>query len=124
MQTNKAEIHTHQNIPLSLLRVMHLHSILRDERVEEGVVFLRDGALFSSQDSAQSLRLLPSRSTVRRDLDQDVGFGQIEGSVGDFGHENRVDFWIVLKVLQDLHSLALRRWAVDEWLAHTNGVSC
>ena len=56
-------------------------------------------------------------------LNQYIGFRQIEGSVGDLGDEDRVDFRIMLEVLQDLHSFALRGRTVDERFAHAYCVS-
>ena len=109
-------------LPLPLLRVMHFHGVLGDERVEEGVVFLGHGALLSPQDPAETLRLLTPRSAVRGDLDEDVGFRQIERSVRHFRHEYRIHFGVVLKVLQNLHALALRSGTVDVRLAHLDGV--
>ena len=47
---------------------MHFHGILRDERVEEGVVFLGDEALLGSQDSAETLGLLTTGTAVGGDL--------------------------------------------------------
>ena len=55
--------------PLPLPREGHLARVLADEGVEEGVELLGDGALFGSKDSTESLSLLSSGSSVRRDLD-------------------------------------------------------
>ena len=109
-------------LPLALLRVMHFHGVLGDEGVEKGVVFLGHGALLRPQDPSEALRLLTARPAVRGDLDEDVGFRQVEGGVGHFRHEYRIHFGIMLKVLQNLHSLALRSGTVDVRLAHLDGV--
>ena len=57
--------------------------VARDQRVEVGqlAVGLR------AQDAAQALRLLLARAEGARDLDRDVGVGQIDGEVGDLGDD-------------------------------------
>ena len=47
--------------------------------------------LLCTQDSTQPLSLLSSGTSVRRDLDKNVGFRQIERRVRNFAHKNCVD---------------------------------
>lgn len=59
---------------LPLRRVEHLRGIARHERIEEGVEARGlAGTGLRPEDAAESLRLLPARPEVRRDLDDDVG---------------------------------------------------
>jgi len=75
---------------LSLAGVAHLHGILRDEGVEEGIVLLGDGALFGAQNTTETLGLLTTRTSMRRNLNKHIRLGQIETGVGHFGHEDCV----------------------------------
>ena len=71
------------------------------------------GTFLGPEDSAETLGFLPPRASVRRDLNEDVRFREIEAVVGDLGHEDCVDLGVVLEVLQDLQPLALGGGAVQ-----------
>lgn len=45
---------------------------------------------------------------MRRDLDEARCFRKIDGSVSDFGEEDRVDLRVMLEVLEHTHALNLR----------------
>ena len=68
---------------LPLGGVGHLERVGRHQRVEEGVVLLRSRAFLRAQNATKTLRLLTPRSSVRRNLDQDVRLGNVEGVVGN-----------------------------------------
>lgn len=70
----------------------------------------------------QSLRLLPPRPSVRRDLNQHIRLRQIKARIRDFAHKYRVDFRVKLEVLQYLYPLPLRRGSVDVGAVHLDGV--
>ena len=62
---------------LALPRVRHLKRVLWNQRVEEGVVRVRSSFL-CPENAAESLSLLSSGSAMRGDLDEDIGFREIE----------------------------------------------
>ena len=43
-----------------------------------------------AQDAPQALRLLLARAERARDLDRDVGVGQVDGEVGDLGDDQQL----------------------------------
>ena len=47
--------------------------------------------LLGSQDAAEALRLLAARPGVAGDLDQNIGFRDVDGVVAHLGEEHRVD---------------------------------
>ena len=55
-------------------------------------------------------------------LNQNVGFWQIERGIGDFRDENCVDFWIGFEILDDCDSLGLRSGTVNERFFQNCGV--
>ena len=55
-------------------------------------------------------------------LNQNVGFWQIERGIGDFRDENCVDFRIGFEILDDCDSLGLRSGTVNERLFQNCGV--
>jgi hypothetical protein len=91
---------------LSLGRVEHLGRVLRDQRIEERVEPLVVPPL-RSQDSAESLSLLTSRSEVTGHLDQTGGLGQVDAGVSDLGEEDGADGRVVLEAIEDTDSLDL-----------------
>ena len=100
--------------PLTFSRKGHFRWILTDKCVKISVEFFRQGAFFGAQNSAQSLRFLPSRPTMTRNLNQNIGFWQIKGSIGDFRDKNCTDFWIILEILNNLNSFRLRSRAINK----------
>ena len=53
-----------------------------------------------------------------RDLNDDRRFGEIDGHVRDFGHEERVYKRVDLKGAEAAFPLILRRLAVDHYSLH------
>lgn len=68
--------------PLTLPGVAHLDGVLRNQRVEECVERLAREFL-SPEDASETLRFLATGATVSGNLDEDVRFRQVEGSVSD-----------------------------------------
>ena len=62
---------------------------------------------FGTQDAAQSLRLLLPRTERAGHLNGDVGVRQVNGEVGDFGHDQHLDLAAPERRI-DLLALALR----------------
>lgn len=59
---------------------------------------------------------------MTRDLNETSRFGEVDGSVADFGEEDGIDDGVVLEVLEDAHALDLRGAAVDVEFAEFLGV--
>lgn len=89
---------------LALVRVIHLLGVRAHERVEKRIEIghvrrsLLLGIGLRSQNSTKALCFLLARAKVRRNLDDDVGRGQVYRRVTDLTHEYRVYVVVLLEV--------------------------
>lgn len=67
--------------PLPLSRIAHFHRVLRHKCVEKCIVLFGNSSFFSTKNSSETLSFLTPGATVGRNLDKDVGVGQIETSI-------------------------------------------
>ena len=84
---------------LTFGRVSHLKRVCRDERVKEGVVFFCGGTFLGAQNATETLSLLTPRSTVRRDLNENIRFGDVKRVVSNLNQikSNREIRKLILK---------------------------
>ena len=89
--------------------------VLRHQTVEIAVKMTVVGLFgaLEAQDATEPLSLLTARSGVKRDLDEHVGVGQVDRSVGDFAEQERVAVRIAAEVVEGLDALLLGRVAAD-----------
>ena len=88
---------------------IQLPGVARHEGVEVGRATIGLGA----QDAAEALGLLLARSEGARDLDQQVGVGQVEREVADLREHEQLLFALAEGLVQ-LLALFLRRLAGDQ----------
>lgn len=105
--------------PLPLGCVTVLVRVQRDQRVEEGV---RVALGLGPQDATQALRLLAARGEVRRDLDDHVHVGQVDGAVADLGDEERVHARVVLERVERQQTLGFGGFPENEGLFEQHGI--
>ena len=79
---------------LPLRGVVHLLRVGADEGVEEGVEggavrAVRLGVRLGAEDATEALRLLPTGAEVGRDLDDNVGLGEVDRRVPDLADADR-----------------------------------
>jgi hypothetical protein len=83
----------YRNLLLALCRVKHFLCIGTNKGVEEGIKRRAVGSIrlrvrFRSKDAAKPLGLLTPRSKVRRNLNDDIRLGKINGSISNFANAN------------------------------------
>ena len=112
---------------LSLVRIEHFAGVSRHQRVEERIVVVQIcshllfGVLFRPKNSSKALGFLHSATEVRRDLNDDIGSGQVYRGVSDFTDEDCIDVVILLEMEEDVTTLYLVCAAIDVRLLECTG---